>query len=46
MLKKRFISCLLDISKKEIEEGVEEIQSKYRKKIKFSDILDCLIYQN
>ena len=46
MIKKRFISCLLNLSKKEIELGIKEIQSKYKKKIKFNDNLDCLIYQN
>lgn len=46
MLEKRYISCLLNLSKKEIELGIQEIQSKYNKKINFDDILDCLTYQN
>ena len=46
MIRKKFISCLLSLSKKEIELGVAEIKSKYKKNIKFSDDLDCLIYQN
>ena len=46
MIKKRYISSLLDFSKKEIDKGVNEIQSKYKKNIKFDDILDCLVYQN
>ena len=46
MIRKKFISCLLSLSKKEIELGVTEIKSKYKKYIKFSDNLDCLIYQN
>ena len=46
MIRKKFISCLLSLSKKEIEFGVAEIKSKYKKNIKFSDDLDCLIYQN
>ena len=46
MIKKRYISSLLDFSKKEIDKGVNEIQSKYKKNIKFDDILDCLVFQN
>lgn len=46
MIKKRYISNLLDFSKKEIDKGVNEIQSKYKKNIKFDDILDCLVFQN
>ena len=46
MIKKRYISSLLDFSKKEIDKGVNEIQSKYKKNIKFNDILDCLVFQN
>ena len=46
MIKKRYISCLLDLSKKDIKNGVKEIQSEYKKNIKFNDVLDCLIYEN
>ena len=46
MIKKRYISSLLNFSKKEIDKGVNEIQSKYKKNIKFNDILDCLVFQN
>ena len=46
MIKKRYISSLLNFSKKEIDKGVNEIQSKYKKNIKFDDILDCLVFQN
>ena len=45
-IKKRYISCLLNISKKEIQKGIIEIQSKYKKNIQFNDILDCFVYQN
>ena len=46
MVEKRYISCLLNMSRKEIDNGIKEIYLKYKKNIKFSDILDCLIYQN
>jgi len=46
MINGRFISCLLNFPKKEIKKGLNEIQSKYKKKIHFNDMLDCLIYQN
>ena len=45
MLKKRYISCLLKFSKKEIQIGVNEIRKKYRKKIIFYDRLLCLVYK-
>jgi len=46
MVNERFISCLLNFSKKEIEEGLEEIQINYKKKIQFNDTLNSLVYQN
>ena len=45
MIKNRFISCLLKFSKKEIENGVVEINKKYNKKIIFFDQLLCLVYK-
>ncbi|MFL2889670.1 MAG: methyltransferase domain-containing protein [Pelagibacteraceae bacterium] len=44
MLKKRYISCLLNISNKEISEGVSEIKKKYKKQINFFDTLNCIIF--
>tara|TARA_A100001011_G_scaffold358157_1_gene403650 strand:- start:12 stop:722 length:711 start_codon:yes stop_codon:yes gene_type:complete len=46
MLRKRYISCLLNLSKKQIKKGIYEINLKFKKKIKFNDVLDCLIYKN
>ena len=46
MLKKRYISCLLNLSKKQIEKGIHEINLKFKKKIIFNDVLECLIYKN
>ena len=46
MLKNRFISCLINISKKEIIKGTKEIKNNYRNFIKFEDILECIMYKN
>ena len=45
MIKKRYISCLLDMSNKEIKFGISEINSKYRNQIKFTDTLKCISYR-
>lgn len=45
MLKKRFISCLLKLSKKEILSGIKEIKRSHDKKIIFNDELLCLVYK-
>ena len=44
MLKSRYISCLLDISKKDLDYGVNEIKLKYKNKIKFLDVLKCISF--
>ena len=43
MIKNRFISTLLTFTNKELLEGLNEINHKYRKNIKFKDKLICLI---
>ena len=45
MIKKRYISCLITLSKKEILEGINEIEIKFNSLIKFEDILECIIYR-
>tara|TARA_Y100000817_G_scaffold265035_1_gene220632 strand:- start:60 stop:770 length:711 start_codon:yes stop_codon:yes gene_type:complete len=45
MIEKRFISCLINLSKKEILEGTKEINIKFKTLIKFDDILECIIYK-
>jgi len=45
MIKGRYISCLLNISDKEIEKGVKEIKSNYKNQIKFTDTLSCINYK-
>ena len=43
MIKNRYISTLLKFSTKEILEGVDEINLKYKKVLKFKDKLKCII---
>ena len=45
MIKNRFISCLITLSKKEILEGIREINVKFKALIKFGDTLECIIYR-
>ena len=43
MIENKYISILLPLSKREILEGIEEINHKYKKYIQFRDKLDCFI---
>ncbi len=43
MIENRYISILLPLSKREILEGIEEINHKYKNYIQFRDKLDCFI---
>ncbi len=43
MIKKRYISILLTMSKKELSEGIKQINSKYAKNLTFKDKLVCII---
>ena len=43
MIKKRYISTLLNLSNTEILKGIGEIRSKYNKRINFKDKLICLL---
>ena len=45
MIRERYISCLLNMSKKEIKFGISEIKSKYKDQIKFTDTLKCISYR-
>ena len=45
MISARYISCLLNMSNKEIKFGISEIKSKYKNQIKFTDTLKCISYR-
>ena len=45
MIKNRFISCLINLQKKEILKGIKEIQNNFKHLIKFDDILECIFYK-
>ena len=43
MIENKYISILLPLSKREILEGIEEINHKYKNYIQFRDKLDCFV---
>ena len=45
MIQNRYISCLLNISKKELDKGIDEIRLKYKNQIKFTDTLKCISFR-
>ena len=45
MLKKKYISCLIDLTKAQINKGIREIKYFYPKNIFFEDILICIKYR-
>ena len=46
MLKQKYISCLVDLSKIQINRGINEIKDIYPNKITFEDILICIKYKH
>ena len=46
MLKERYISCLINLSKVEINKGIKEINKTYPNKIFFDDVLICIKFKN
>ena len=45
MIKKRFTSCLLGFSLRELTIGTKEIRGRYKKKLNFLDRLICITYK-
>ena len=46
MISMKFISILLDLNKEQIVTGLNEINFKYKKNLKFNDKLICIILKN
>ena len=46
MILNRYISILINLSKKQIFQGIKEINLKYQKNINFNDKLICIIIKN
>ena len=44
MIKSRYISCLLDLKERDINNGLNEIELKYNNTIKFTDTLRCISF--
>ena len=45
MLRQRYISCLVNLSKDQINKGIKEIKDIYPNKMLFEDILICIKYK-
>ena len=45
MIQNRYISCLLNISKKELSWGIDEIKLNFKNQIKFTDTLKCISFR-
>jgi len=45
MLKQRYISCLINLTKNQINKGINEIKRNYPNRIIFNDILICIKYK-
>ena len=45
MLKQRYISCLLNLNKSQINKGIKEINATHPYRIVFMDILICIKYK-
>ena len=43
MIKRRYMSTLLPMSKKDILKGIDQINLKYGNSLKFKDKLTCII---
>ena len=43
MIKNRYISTLIPLSKKQLIQGIQEIELNYKNKLKFKDKLNCII---
>jgi ubiquinone/menaquinone biosynthesis C-methylase UbiE len=45
MIKNRYMSCLLNLSKKELNKGIDEINFNFKNQLNFTDTLKCLSFR-
>ena len=45
MIKNRYMSCLLNLSKKEMNKGIDEINFNFKNQLNFTDTLKCLSFR-
>tara|TARA_Y100001970_G_scaffold48795_1_gene61955 strand:- start:744 stop:1454 length:711 start_codon:yes stop_codon:yes gene_type:complete len=45
MVRDRYISCLLNISKKDLNLGISEIKYRFKNQIRFTDTLKCISFR-
>jgi len=45
MIKNRYMSCLLNLSKKEMNRGIDEINFNFKNQLNFTDTLKCLSFR-
>ena len=43
MIQNRYISTLIPLSKKQIDQGIREIEQRYKNILRFKDKLICII---
>ena len=46
MLRQKYISCLINLTKNQINKGIKEVKDTYPNKIIFKDILICIKYKH
>ena len=45
MIKNRYISCLLNVTNRQLNKGIDEIKLKLKNQIKFTDTLKCISFR-
>ena len=45
MIKNRYMSCLLNLSKKELNKGIDEINFNFKNHLNFTDTLKCISFR-
>ena len=45
MIENRYISCLLNVSSKQLDKGIDEVKLKFKNQIEFIDTLKCISFR-